>query len=410
MTIGATAPMPQAVALGQAATTIRLSVLYVGFGMTMGAIQGGLPTVLRAQGASIGSAGWLYALYLPFGVAFLWAPLIDRWRPLLMTPRIGWIVPMQGVAALVVGAVAFLEGAPIPLLFALGLLVASAMATMDIALDALAVELVAPAWRPAAAAAKLAALSVGAMIGSGAFVALFQSLGWRTILLACSGLLLVLPLAILPLIPAERGLARREADPSGSASLLAILRDRLQRGRLVLLTVACCVIFPLAGLNRLMLIDIGVPPPTIGWLVGTLTPLAMLAVAGTAAALMKRLGHAGAMMAYAALGLAALSAMGFGYGLRWSSLAMGGAIAIAAAVSGIYVVITAGILRWARGPQPATDYAAFYGVGRFASTIITIAAAQFIGSLGWLSFYVLGAVALAVVVGLLRTPISEHEG
>lgn len=410
MTIGAdTAPVPQAASLGQAATTIRLSVLYVGFGMTMGAIQGGLPTVLRAQGASIGSAGWLYALYLPFGVAFLWSPLIDRWRPVFLTPRIGWIVPMQVVAALIVGVVGFLEGASIPLLFALGLLVASAMATMDIALDALAVDLIAPAWRPGAAAAKLAALSVGAMIGSGAFVALFHSLGWRTILLACAAILLVLPLAVLPLIPAERGLVRREADSSGGASLLAILRDPLQRRRLVLLTIACCVIFPLSGLNRLMLVDIGVPPQTIGWVVGTLTPLCMLAVAGTAAASMKRLGHSGAMMAYAALGIAALSGMGFGYGLRLPLLAIGGAIAIAAAVSGIYVVITAGILRWARGAQPATDYAAFYGVGRFASTVITIAAAQFIGSLGWLPFYVIGAVALVVVVGLLRAPISENE-
>ncbi len=80
---------------GQAAITIRLSALYLGFGMTMGAIQSGLPTVLRAQGVSIGAAGWLYALYLPFGVAFLWSPLIDRWRPPVLTPRIGWIVPMQ---------------------------------------------------------------------------------------------------------------------------------------------------------------------------------------------------------------------------------------------------------------------------------------------------------------------------
>lgn len=410
MEADAAARPPEAPSLGQAAVTLRLSALYIGFGLTMGAIQGGLPTVLRAQGASIGSAGWLYALYLPFGVAFLWSPLIDRWRPPVLTPRIGWIVPMQVLAALVVAAVAFLEGAPIALLFALGLLVACAMATMDIALDALAVELVAPAWRPGAAAGKLAALSLGAMLGSGAFVALFQSLGWRNILLASAGLLAVLPLAVLPLAAAERGLPRREADRAGGASLLAILRDPVQRRRLVLLTVACCVIFPLAGLNRLMLLDIKVPPATIGWVVGTLTPLCMLAVAATSAPLMKRLGHGGAMALHGGLGLAALAAMGFGYGLGLVPLAIGGAIAIAAAVSGIYVVITAGILRWARGAQPATDYAAFYGVGRFASTVVTIAAAQFIGSLGWLPFYAIGVVALAGIVWLLLEPISENDG
>ncbi|CAH1677391.1 MFS transporter [Hyphomicrobiales bacterium] len=392
--------------LGQAAITVRLSALYIGFGLTMGAIQGGLPTVLRAQGVSIGSAGWLYALYLPFGIAFLWSPLIDRWRTPVLTPRIGWIVPMQCLAALTVGAVAFLENVPVPLLFALGLLVACAMATMDIALDALAVELIAPDWRPNAAAAKLAALSLGAMIGGGAFVALFQSLGWRSVLLSCALVLLILPVAVLPLSAAERALPRRKADPGG-ASLLAILRDPLQRKRLWLLTAACCVIFPLSGLNRLMLLDLGVTPETIGWMVGTLTPLCMLVVAGTSASLMKHLGRSVTMVAFAALGLAALAAMGFGYALRSPWLAIGGAISIAAAISGIYVVITAGILRWAQGSQPATDYAVFYGVGRFASTVVTIAAAQFIGSLGWLTFYAVGGGALLVVVGLLLAPISK---
>lgn len=393
---------------GQAAITIRLSALYLGFGMTMGAIQSGLPTVLRAQGVSIGAAGWLYALYLPFGLAFLWSPLIDRWRPPVLTPRIGWIVPMQCFAALLVGVVAFLETVPVPLLFALGLLVACAMATMDIALDALAVELILPDWRPNAAAAKLAALSLGVMIGGGAFVALFQSLGWRTILLSGAFVLLVLPLAVLPLSAAERALPRRGADSGGGgASLLAILRDPLQRTRLWLLTVACCVIFPLSGLNRLMLVDLGVASETIGWVVGTLAPLCMLAVAGTSAGLMKSLSHAGAMIAFGALGLAALAAMSFGYAFRSPWLAIGGAIAITAAISGIYVVITAGILRWAQGPQPATDYAAFYGVGRLASTVVTIAAAQFIGSLGWPTFYAVGGGALVVVVGLLLAPISK---
>lgn len=395
----------------QAAATARLSALYVGFGMTMGAIQGGLPTVLRAQGASIGSAGWLYALYLPFGLAFLWSPLIDRWRPPFLSPRIGWIVPMQVLAALTVGVIATLEGAPVPLLFAFGLLVVCAMATMDIALDALAVELISPEWRPNAAAAKLAGLSLGAMIGSGAFVALFQAIGWRTILLSGAVILLVLPVAILPLCAADSARPRRVgAAEGGGASLLAILHNPLQRRRLWLLTLACCVIFPLSGLNRLMLVDLGIPTEIIGWVVGIVTPVCMLAVAGASAPLIKRLGQPVALIAFTALGLAALAAMAIGYAIPLTTLAICGAIAITAAIGGIYVVITTGILRWARGVQPATDYAAFYGVGRFASTVVTIAVAQFIGSLGWLPFYVLGGCALVLVLGLLLAPISETDG
>ncbi|MDP9574015.1 UNVERIFIED_ORG: putative MFS family arabinose efflux permease [Agrobacterium larrymoorei] len=401
---------PGTVDKGQFTTLAGLSALYVGFGMTMGVIQGGFPTVMRAAGMSIGSAGWLYALYLPFGVAFLWSPLIDRWRPPVLTPRIGWIVPLQILAALIVCGVAFMEGAPIVLLFALGFLVACAMATMDIALDGLAVDLVMPVWRPNAAAAKLAALSMGAMIGTGAFVALFQHLGWLPIFLGFGGVLLLLTLPVLALIPSERTLPRREGGDarSGKASLTRVLAEPLQRKRLMLLTFACCVIFPLSGLNRLMLVDLGLSVETIGWVVGTLGPVAMFVTALISMPLMQRTGLAGSLIAFTALGLAALTAMAAGFQFEVSVAALTGTILIGAAVSGIYVALTARILGWASGQQPATDYAVFYGAGRLASTIVIIAAAQFIAHLGWPLFYGLGAVGLIVVFGLVHGPVSER--
>lgn len=394
---------------GQFFILAGLSALYVGFGMTMGVIQGGFPTVMRAQGISIGSAGWLYALYLPFGIAFLWSPLIDRWRLPFLTPRIGWIVPLQILAALAVCAAAFLEGAPIALLFAFGFFVGCAMATMDIALDGLAVDLVLPQWRPNAAAAKLAALSVGAMIGTGAFVALFQSMGWRIIFLGFAAVLLFLTLPVLALISHERKLPRRgDGDASsGKASLTRVLADPLQQKRLMLLTFACCVIFPLSGLNRLMLVDLGLPVETIGWVVGTLGPVAMFVTALISMPLMHRLGLAGSLIAFTVLGLFALAAMAMGFRFASSAAAVIGTILAGAAVSGIYVALTARILGWSVGHQPATDYAVFYGIGRLASTIVMIVAAQLIAQLGWLLFYGLGAIGLIVVFGLVHGPVSE---
>ncbi|MFK4259505.1 MFS transporter [Agrobacterium tumefaciens] len=355
----------------QFGTLAGLSTLYIGFGMTMGVIQGGFPTVMRAQGMSMGSAGWLYALYLSFGLSFLWASWIDRLRPPVLTPRIGWIVLMQLVAVTAVLSVAFLESAPLALLFALGFFVASAVGTMDIALDALAVELVAPSWRPNTAAAKLAALSTGAMIGSGAFIVLFSTFGWRV-----SFLLLAAGLALL-LLP--------------------------------VLTLVCVVIFPLSALNRLMLLDLGVPVATIGWVVGTLGPLAMLVTSFVSMPLMTRLGLPSAIIAFTALGLTALASLAAGSMLGAPVIAITGAVLIGAAVSGIYVAVTAKILGWAAGAQPATDYAAYYGVSRLASTVVTIIAAQVIPDLGWPLFYGLGAFALIVAVSLLHGPISQGD-
>ena len=54
---------------------LAMGVLYVGFGVLAALLQGGLPPVLRARGLSVAQIGWTFALYLPIGLSFLWAPL-----------------------------------------------------------------------------------------------------------------------------------------------------------------------------------------------------------------------------------------------------------------------------------------------------------------------------------------------
>ncbi|MBK0034664.1 MFS transporter [Erwinia sp. S43] len=395
---------------GQLAVLLAISALYIGFGMTMGLIQGGFPAIMRAQGMSLGAVGWLYALYLPLGVAFLWSPLVDRWRPPFLAVELAWIVPMQLASALVVAAVALMQGADLRLLFAMGLFVAFAMATMDIALDALAVERIDPTWRPRAAACKLAALSIGAMIGGGAFVALFQRFGWATIFLCYAASLLLLIVPMLLVSRAKSPVATPSVAPQQQkASFRRLLRNSFQRRRLVLLTLTCCVIFPLSALNRLMLIDMQVSMDVIGGVVGTLGPVTMLMTAGIAAPLMHRFGLSRAIWLFTALGIVALAAMAAGYLLALPWLAIAGAVTMGAAVSGIYVVLSARILGWSRGEQPATDYATFYGVGRFVSTLATIAFAQMVALISWPLFYLCGALALLTVVALLRRSVEEKE-
>lgn len=390
---------------GQLAVLLAISALYIGFGITMGLFQGGLPVIMRAQGVSLGVVGWLYALYLPLGVAFLWSPLVDRWRPPFLAVELAWIVPMQLASALMVGAAALMQGADIRLLFAMGLFVAFAMATMDIALDALAVERIESAWRPRAAACKLAALSIGAMIGGGAFVALFQRFGWATIFLCYAASLLLLIVPMLWVSKTKSGVVQLSVLPQQQASLCRLLHNPQQRRRLVLLTLTCCVIFPLSALNRLMLIDMQVSMETIGGVVGTLGPITLLIPAGIAAPIMHRFGLTRAIWLFTTLGIFALSAMATGYQLARPWLAITGVLTMGAAVGGIYVVLSTRILGWSRGKQPATDYATFYGFGRFASTLATIGFAQMVSLINWPLFYLCGALALLAVVALLRNSV-----
>lgn len=254
-----------------------------------------------AQGISLEAAGWLYTLYLPLGVAFLWAPLVDRWRPPLLPPRLAWIVPIQMLAALTVAMVALLEGAAMGVLFAMGLFVAFTMATMNIALDGLAVERIHSTWRLRAAACKLGALSTGAMIGDGAFVALFHTYGWKAIFMCYAASLLLLVLPVLLFMKEVPHADLPNATHRDAASLSALLRNPVQRKRLTLLTLACCVIFPIAGLNRLMLLDLNVPIEQIGGIVSTLGPITMLITAVISMPLMRRCGLSGALLAFTAL-------------------------------------------------------------------------------------------------------------
>ncbi|OKH86322.1 MFS transporter [Thalassospira sp. TSL5-1] len=388
-----------------------LNALYVGFGMIMGVVNGGLPTVMRAQGIDISTAGWIYLLYLPFGLTFLWAPLIDRLRLPFLSSRTGWIVTMQAIAVLGLVIVAFSNGASPLVLFGLGFGVVLAIATMDIALDALAVRIVAPDWRSTASATKLAALSIGTMIGGGVFVALAGDLGWRVTFLVLALALVVLLCPVLTLGKRDEltGTGTEPAKNSRKASLLRLLRDARLRKRLILLCIACSIMFPLVGLNRLMLVDIGVPVSEIGWIVGTLGPLSMLLTSAVSIPLMRYLGLERSMLIFAAVAFAAIGAMTFGFAFENRLAGIGGAIAIGAGVSGIYVVLATKIIGWSAGTQPATDYAAYYGISRLASTLMTVAAAQIVAFVNWGLFYGFGAIALLVMVVLLLALIGRND-
>ncbi|EGP43192.1 major facilitator transporter [Achromobacter insuavis AXX-A] len=142
-----------------------IAALYVSLGAVLGFVQGGIGPILRGKGHTLASMAPVFALYLPFGVTFLWAPLVDRWRLPWLGRRSGWIVAAQGLAVLLVAAIALGGALPLAALFGLGLATTLAVATMDVALDAWTVEHIGAPHRGAASAAKVGGLSLGAVLG-----------------------------------------------------------------------------------------------------------------------------------------------------------------------------------------------------------------------------------------------------
>lgn len=392
---------------GQMGVLLALNALYIGFGAIMGTVQGGLPPVLRQQGLDVGVVGLVYAFYLPFGLAFLWAHYIDRKRLPFLGHRTGWIVGMQAVAIGAVLLLAFGSSWPIALLAALGFAVTLAMATMDTALDALAVERIDPDRRPLASGLKLAALSTGAMIGNGAFVVSFSRFGWMAAFLLLAALLFLLALPILTI--REGNAATPVPAQAEKASLLRVLKHSGRRRRLLLVTLVSCVIFPLAGLNRIMLVDLGVPLERIGWVVGTLGPISMLLVSFLAMPLMTRAGLSAAFLAFGLLGVLSVGLLAVASLSANAPLAIAGSILTGAAVSGVYVTLMTRIIGWAAGSQPATDYAAYYGISRLASTVLTILAAQAAAWADWSVFYISGAAILIAVLFFANHQIFRRD-
>ncbi len=185
---------------------VLLGGLYLSQGLPYGFFTQTVPALLRQQGASNTLVGLSFLLMLPWGLKFLWAPLVDRHGSARFGRRRSWIVPLQALAVAVLVALAFVDPtSELPWLL-VGLLVINVIsATQDIATDGLAVELLAPEERGLGNGLQVGAYRLGMIVGGGLLLMFLDVLGWRTAFLGMAGLL---ALASLPI------LRHREAPPA----------------------------------------------------------------------------------------------------------------------------------------------------------------------------------------------------
>jgi PAT family beta-lactamase induction signal transducer AmpG len=151
--------------------------------------------------ATIGFFGSVTAVY---AVNFLWAPLVDRLKLPCLYPLLGqrrsWVFLMQSMIVLATVAISFTNPA-YSLLWTsiLALLIASAAATMDIAIDGYRIDIIGhdPERLPAAAAMSVAGWWTGYSL-PGYFAFHFaDSSGWPQVYLGMAAMLLMLALLSL---------------------------------------------------------------------------------------------------------------------------------------------------------------------------------------------------------------------
>lgn len=293
-------------------TLTRLSLLgtlYLSQGLPFGFFTQALPAWLRQQGVSLEAIGLSSLLAIPWGLKFLWAPLVDSWSPLPLGRRRGWIIPLQFLAAALSASLAWLDpqGPLAPLLvaiFALNLLAA----TQDIATDGLAVELLPFEERGLGNGVQVAGYRVGMILGGGVLLILFEHLGWSGTFWAMGALL---ALATLPILfYRERSATLPQAAvPSQSAlrgSPLSLRHARLWKQPGIWRWLLVLLVYKTGdsmgrGMLRPFLVDDGMSLGEIGWLLGTLGFTAGLLGALLGGAAVNSLGRHRALVGFGVL-------------------------------------------------------------------------------------------------------------
>ncbi|MEU7771032.1 MFS transporter [Micromonospora taraxaci] len=157
-----------------------LTALYVTQYLGVGFITVGLTAILRDGGTSLDTLALLQIVGLIWPVKFLWAPILDRYGSRHRGHYRSWLLVLQ--SALVLALLALLPFSdPAD---ALGPIVAICAAyvffsaTQDIAVDAVAVRMLAESSRGTGNGIQVAASYLGNLLGGGACVLVYDRFGW----------------------------------------------------------------------------------------------------------------------------------------------------------------------------------------------------------------------------------------
>lgn len=380
-----------------------VGLLYISFGVCFGLLEYSVPPILMTRGVNLQSMGWVIALYIPFGLTFLWAPIIDS-RPLpWLSYRIGWIALCQIISSMLLIVVAMGSSLPAAGLFTLGLMICFAVATMDLALDALAVDIIGNRYRAIAAALKVGALALGGFIGGGVLLGMFGSLGWKGVFLVTAALPLLTILPVLTLTRADKP----RAAAAKRATIMATFRRPGAIKQLGMLSVTTTAIIALFYFQRPILVKMGVPLEHIGWTLGTLSPILNTFAAVAIVPLLTRFSPV--KMLFALVGVSAFAALGTVLSIDHH---LTGSVIFWAVVQGmgcsaLSVIIYALILKWAATDQSATDYAVLCGGSRLLVTLILMAVPTLLNHVSWGAFYLCCMAILIIFSLILKSDVRK---
>ncbi len=155
-----------------------------------------MPVIMRMEHYSLTAIGLLHLVKLPWLLKFLWAPMVDKSGASIQNYK-RWIFASELFYALVIFVTAFLDlHTGFKLIAALLVIAFTASATQDIATDAFAYLILRPKERSLGNSMQSAGSFLGTVTGSGILLIIYYYFGWKYLLIALAGFVL---LALIPL-------------------------------------------------------------------------------------------------------------------------------------------------------------------------------------------------------------------
>jgi len=178
----------------------RLGVIFaLGFasGLPLALSGSTLQAWYAVSGVDIAQIGLLSLVGQPYVFKFLWAPLLDKFIPLAFIPalnerRKAWMLLSQIVMTVVLILMAFMQPQQAPLLLAfMGLFLATASATQDIAFDAYRTDVLPPRERGLGAAFSVTGYRIAMLVSGGLVLIMADYAGWQVSILLMAALMLL---------------------------------------------------------------------------------------------------------------------------------------------------------------------------------------------------------------------------
>ncbi|MDR6600046.1 MFS family permease [Achromobacter deleyi] len=366
----------------------------------------GLPLVLRQHGWSGTAIGLFQLASLPTVFKFLFALPLDRpGRP--RGNYRAWAVCLLLAYAAVLGALAWrdlLDDKRI--LFALAASAALAGTWADVPVNALAIRVLPASERAWAGGIRSMALCLGAIAGGGLMLVAQARWGWQAPFLIMAGAL-ILGAALTAFVT-----ERREPDapsatcaPLATASLMAYFRLDSTRRWLPLLA----LLFPFIGSGwfylKPLLLDQGLAPERVAWLVGVAGGAVGAAASALSARASKRLRPALTVPWHAAASCAALLGLAAAVWLQAPPpVLIACALGIAAAMGAMAALAFSLMMSHARPGLQALDYGIQSSVFSLTRILAPLAAGVLMDAAGqaWM-LTALGVAAAGVWLLALRT-------